>query len=334
MQKKPVIVSGVQSSGNIHIGNYLGAIQNWIGRQDTHDCYIFVADMHALTVPGSVSPEDLRASRRRAVAAYVASGIDPDRSVIFCQADVEAHAYAGWLMTCATPIGWLERMTQFKSKARSGEKEAAGAGLLTYPALQAADIVLYNADLVPTGHDQKQHIEYARDLVERFNHLYPAGLTVPSPMIERTGARVMGLDDPTSKMSKSTAKQKGGHAVFLDDDDALIRKKFRRAVTDSGTGVDAETSGPGVRNLVEIIAACGGQTLEQAFKDLHGVSYGELKNAAADAVIKRVAPIRERIVEINQNPDEVEGILEDGAARARKVATATLSRMRAATGLA
>jgi tryptophanyl-tRNA synthetase len=330
--EKSVIVSGVQASGDIHIGNYLGAVQNWVRLQNSHACYIFVADLHALTVPGAVSPDDLRRSRLNAAITYLGCGIDPERAVIFCQADVPEHAYAGWLMACATPIGWLERMTQFKSKSRSNARESAGAGLLTYPALQAADIVLYRANFVPTGEDQKQHIEYTRDLVERFNQLYESALTVPNPLIERTGARIMGLDDPEAKMSKSTAKIKPAHAILLTDVDAVIRQKLRRAVTDSGTAVD-ETAGAGIRNLLEIYAATSGIMRENAFEKFKGSSYGALKDAVADAVIERVAPVRDAIRRWSEHPDEVAAVLAEGARKASRVAARTLGEMRRAVGV-
>lgn len=332
-KEKPVIVSGVQSSGNLHIGNLFGAIQNWVGRQDEYTCYIFVADLHALTVPDLVRPDDLRNARIEGAAAYLACGIDPQRSVIFRQSDVSEHAYAGWLMTCATPIGWLERMTQFKAKAQRGERESVSAGLLTYPALQAADIVLYDANYVPTGEDQKQHIEYTRNLVERFNTLYEPCLTVPYPLIETTGARIMGLDDPEVKMSKSLAQDQGGHAVMLTDDDATIKRKIRRAVTDSGSQVDPATAGAGVTNLVEIYAGAKQIDRQAAFDELGGLRYGELKEAVYTVLVERLAPIRDKYFELMADPSVVRDVLADGADRAGRVAHETLTRMRHVVGV-
>lgn len=331
-ESQEVIVSGIQSTGLLHIGNLFGAIQNWARRQEEYKCYIFVADLHALTTPDTLSPSELQASKRAAVAAYLACGINPERSVIFCQSDVPQHPYAGWLMTCATPIGWLERMTQFKTKAQRGERESVSAGLLTYPALQAADIVLYGAKYVPTGEDQKQHLEYTRNLVERFNTLYGAELTVPQPLIEETGSRIMGLDEPDVKMSKSVSQERPAHAVMLSDDNDTIRYKIRRAVTDSGERVDPMESGSGVQNLVEIYAGCMQMSRQWAWKEVNGLKYGKLKNHVSDALIERLGPIREEYLRLIEDVPAIDNVIADGGRKAREVASVTLEEMRRVVG--
>ncbi|MGH2687974.1 MAG: tryptophan--tRNA ligase, partial [Actinomycetota bacterium] len=230
---KPRVLSGIQASGRLHIGNYVGALSRWAEEQDRYENYFFVADLHALTIPESVRPDDLRDRVNEIVAIYLACGLDPAKSVLFRQSHVPAHAILGWILTCMTPVGWLERMTQYKSKS---EGRSAGAGLFTYPALQAADILLYQARFVPVGDDQRQHVELTRDVAMRFNHMFGELFVLPEPLIRETGARIMGLDDPTMKMSKSLAEQRGGHAIALLDPPEKIRNAVMRAVTDSLPG--------------------------------------------------------------------------------------------------
>jgi tryptophanyl-tRNA synthetase len=334
---KPVLVSGVQANGDLHLGNLVGAIDQWVGLLDSYRSLVFLADLHALTTPeGSERP--LRDVTRQAAALYVAAGLDPERCHIYRQSDLAPfHTELTWYLTCVTPVGQLQRMTQFKSKSDK-QKAEAGAGLLTYPILQAADIALYDAEIVPVGEDQVQHVELARDIVEVFNRRFgsegePPLLVVPKAKLPSVGARVRGLDDPTAKMSKSLAKVTPGHAVFLLDEPKVARKKIMRAVTDSGNDVDYATAGAGVRNLIEIGAAMAGTGDPAQFVKDHDVqSYGQLKGAVADAVEARLAPIRATYAELMAAPDHVDAILAAGAATAREIAERTIARVRTAQG--
>ena len=238
---KARVLSGIQPSGSLHLGNYLGAIRQWVSGQDQRENFICLVDLHAITV--RQEPDELRQQTRELAAYLFASGIDPERTTLFVQSHVAAHSELAWVLMCHTPLGWLERMTQYKAKAANQER--VGAGLLTYPVLQAADILLYSADEVPVGEDQRQHVELCRDLAQRFNHLYGETFKIPEAVIPRAGARIMGLDDPTTKMSKSSSAATG-HAVLMGDDDAAIRKAFKRAVTDSGREIEfSEATGEG-----------------------------------------------------------------------------------------
>jgi tryptophanyl-tRNA synthetase len=314
---KKRVLSGIQPSGGLHLGNYLGAIKQWVAGQDEKENFICIVDLHAITV--WQEPAVLAASTRELAALLLACGIDPERTTLFVQSHVRAHAEASWLLTCVTPLGWLERMTQFKDKAR--RQESVQTGLLTYPVLQAADILLYDADEVPVGEDQKQHIELARDIASRFNHLYGDLFKLPEPVIPRAGARVMGLDDPTSKMSKSVEGQY--HAVRLTDPDDQIRKVFRRAVTDSGREIvfsdDPEKAG--VNNLLRIYQAVTGRSDDEVLADFATArGYGDLKHRVGEVVAAELAPIRDRFHQLMEDPDELDRLLEVGASRARAVA--------------
>ncbi len=330
------VFSGIQPTGNLHLGNYLGAIRRWVAGQDTTENFICVVDLHAVTI--YQDPEELRRETRRLTAMLLASGIDPERSTLFVQSHVRAHAEGCWLLTCVTPIGWLERMTQYKMKSQqlrdnTAKPESVSTGLLTYPVLQAADILLYDAHEVPVGEDQKQHIELARDIAQRFNHLYGDTLLVPEPRIAKVGARIMGLDDPAAKMSKSATAR--GHAVLLTDGDDAIRRAIRRAVTDSGRDIrfsDAPEKA-GVNNLLTIYQLLAGKSREQTeadFADARG--YGDLKQTVADLVVEAVRPIRERFVELMDDPAELDRRLEIGARRARAVAEAKVLAMKEKMG--
>ena len=324
------VLSGIQPSGELHLGNYLGAIKQWVDGQDDKENFICVVDLHSITV--QQDPEELRESTRRLTAMLLASGIDPERSTLFVQSHVPAHAAACWLLTCVTPLGWLERMTQFKDKAKNQER--VGAGLLTYPVLQAADILLYDPDEVPVGQDQKQHVELARDIAQRFNSLYGETFKLPEPVIPKVAARVMGLDDPTVKMSKSSTAQ--GHAVRMTDEPAQILKAFKRATTDSGREIEFsnDPERAGVNNLLSIYRAIRGQSEKEAvaeFADARG--YGDLKKAVAEAVIDAFTPIRKRYLELMQDPAELERLLAVGARRAGERAEAKLHEMQRRMGL-
>ncbi len=325
------MLSGIQPTFHLHLGNYLGALRHWAREQDNYDNYFCIVDLHALTVVPD--PEVVRNSVLELAALYIACGLDPDRSVIFVQSHVAAHAELGWILECHTPLGWLERMTQYRSKAGVGrERERAAAGLLTYPCLMAADILLYDADYVPVGDDQRQHVEVCRDIAQRVNSLRGDIFRLPEPLIRDTGARVMGLDDPTVKMSKSTALTKPAHAILLLDPPDTVRKKIGRATTDTNPAV-AEPVGPGVANLLDMYAALHGTTHEQAVAEFAGRNYGTLKSAATDAVNEALAPIQTVYRTIRGDEPWLLGVLAEAAERAAPIANATLLRVQRAVGL-
>ena len=271
----------MQPSGNLHIGNYLGALKNWVRIQNAYECIFCIVDLHAVTV--YQEPAELRAKIREIAALYLAAGIDPQTCSIMVQSEVAAHAELAWMLTCVTPVGWLERMTQYKAKA--AKQESVGDGLLQYPVLMAADILLYQAGIVPVGEDQAQHLELTRDIAQRFNSLYGETFVVPNTSLPTVGARVMGLDDPTQKMSKSATG--ANHAVALLDPPAAIRKKILRATTDSNPAVDFDTMGPGVANLLGIYQAFGGWNDSQIRAHFAGMRYGDLKKQVAEMEIGR-----------------------------------------------
>ncbi len=325
------MLSGIQPTFQLHLGNYLGALRHWAREQDSYDNYFCIVDLHALTVVPD--PDVVRTSVLELAALYIACGLDPDRSVIFVQSHVAAHAQLGWILECHTPLGWLERMTQYRAKAGAGrERERAAAGLLTYPCLMAADILLYDADFVPVGDDQRQHVEICRDIAQRINSLRGDIFRLPEPLIRDTGARVMGLDDPTSKMSKSTALTKPAHAILLLDPPDSVRKKISRATTDTNPVV-AEPLGPGVANLIDIFAALRGVTSERALAEFSGGNYGTLKAATTDAVNEALAPVQARYNTIRADEPWLLRVLSESAERAAAVADVTLLRVQRAVGL-
>ncbi len=327
---KTRVLSGIQPTGGLHLGNYLGAIKQWVEFQETKDNYICIVDLHAITV--KQDPDELRRNTRQLGALLIAAGIDPERTVLFVQSHVRAHAEGAWFLTCVTPLGWLERMTQFKDK--SGKQEVVGAGLLTYPVLQAVDILLYDPDEVPVGEDQKQHVELTRDIAQRFNSLYGETFKIPAPVIPKVAARVMGLDDPTAKMSKSATSE--GHAIRLTDDETQIRNKFKRAVTDSGREIvfSSDPEKAGVNNLLTIYRALTGKTEEQVLADFANArGYGDLKSAVAEVVVQALMPIRARYLRLMEDPAELDRLLERGAARARELAEAKLALIKRRMGI-
>jgi len=329
---KPRILSGVQPTGGIHIGNYVGALSVWAQQQDAYDCLFCVVDLHALTIPEAIEPAKLRRETREVCALYLACGIDPDKSTIFVQSEVHEHAELCWILSCLTPLGWLYRMTQFKSK--SEKRESVGTGLLTYPVLQAADILLYHADQVPVGQDQKQHIEIARDIAQRFNQMFGETLTVPDVMIRKSGARIMGLDDPSAKMSKSTGQAVKGHAVGMLDTPKAIKKALGRAVTDSGMEFRFEHASPGVLNLLtlyEVFTSKPRDEIEAHFTAKGG--YGYLKVEVAEAIIATLEPIQKRWRELMDEPTYLDGVLDKGAEKARGIASGVLADVKQAVGL-
>lgn len=327
---RPRVLSGIAATGKLHIGNYTGAINPWAEEQDRYQNFFFIADLHALTIPENVRPGELDEHIREITALFVACGIDPGQSVIFRQSHVPAHATLGWIFDCVTPVSWLERMTQYKAKSQTA---SPSAGLLTYPALQAADILLYQADFVPVGDDQRQHIELTRDIAQRFNHLFGELFVLPAPLIPKSGARIMGLDEPTVKMSKSLAEVREGHAIGLLDPQDKVRRSVMRAVTDSGTAVQSDQLSPGVENLLNLYEALAGVSREEALDKFEGAGYGTLKKEVAEAAIESVTKIQHRYAEIREDSDRVDQILVDGAQRATEVADATLNRAKQLVGL-
>jgi tryptophanyl-tRNA synthetase len=316
MTRKPRVFSGIQPSGNLHIGNYLGAIQQWVAGQGQKTNFICIVDLHAITVPQN--PADLRRQTRELAALLLACGIDPQQTTLFVQSHVRAHAECSWVFSCITPLGWLERMTQYKAKAQ--KQESVMTGLLTYPVLMAADILLYDADEVPVGEDQKQHIELTRDLAQRFNYLFGETFVIPKPVIRESGARIMGLDDPTVKMSKSETAR--GHAIRIIDDPDEIRWAIKRAVTDSFNEIrfsdDPERAG--VNNLLQIYELLTGRSRPEIEAHFAGKGYGALKRELAEVVIEALRPIRERYYQLMDDPAELDRILAIGAEQARAVA--------------
>jgi tryptophanyl-tRNA synthetase len=325
---RKTVFSGVQPTGDLHIGNLIGAISLWVRDQHLHDNIFCVVDLHALTIPEAIEAKQLRANSLNVAALYVACGIDPDKSIVFLQSQVRQHSELAWILTCTTPMGWLNRMTQFKSK--SEKADTVGTGLYTYPVLQAADILLYHADLVPVGEDQRQHIEVTQDLAQRFEGLFGYAFTRPEIMVQKVGARVMGLDDPEAKMSKSSTNPR--HAIGILDSPATILKKLKSAKTDSRTAVDASDPGAGVRNLITIYHAFAGGSWDEALRRFDGQGYGALKTGVAEAVIAGLEPIQRRYAELRRDEGALTAMLTRSAEAAAERAEATMKDVRAAVG--
>jgi tryptophanyl-tRNA synthetase len=321
---KARVFSGIQPTGNLHIGNYLGALKNWAEIQSQYECIFCIVDLHAITL--YQQPAELSHKIRETAALFLAAGIDPLLSSVMVQSSVSSHAELAWLLTCVTPIGWLQRMTQFKAKAE--KQDTIGAGLLAYPVLMAADILLYQAGTVPVGDDQAQHLELARDVAQRFNSLYGETFVMPATSLPSVGARIMGLDDPTQKMSKSAPGS--GHAIALLDDPKVIQKKILRATTDSHPAVDPETMGAGIANLLAIGEACDPSINENT---VAGMRYGDFKKRVAEALITRLEPIQRRYREITSDPSYIETVLTAGRNAVAPIAADTLRKAKAAMGI-
>ena len=328
MDKKRVL-SGVQSTGNLTLGNFLGAINNWVAMQEQYDCFYMIADLHSLTVRND--PNTLRENALKLIALYVAAGLDPQKNNIFVQSHVSAHSELSWILNCYTYMGELSRMTQFKDKSAK-HADNINSGLFTYPVLMAADIILYQADLVPVGEDQKQHLELTRDIAERFNKIYGDTFKIPEPYITRSGAKIMGLQNPEAKMSKSATNL--NDVIFLNDTPDDIIKKFKKAVTDSDNLVkyDPENK-PGVSNLMQIYGAVTSKSKEEIEKEFEGQGYGAFKMAVAEAVVEKLKPIQTRYNELLSNRDYIKEIYEKGDENARKIAEITLKDVREKVGL-
>ncbi len=327
-ERKKRAFSGIQPSGTLHIGNYLGAIRNWVKTQTEFDNIFCVVDLHALTVEPEERAGVLHRQTLELVAMYVACGLDTQQCALFVQSHLHEHAELAWLLNCVTPTGWLNRMTQFKSKA--GEhQEQASTGLYDYPVLMAADILLYQADVVPVGDDQRQHVELTRDIAERFNYLFGETFNVPAPLIREVGARIMSLDDPTKKMSKSEPNS----YVSLIDPPEVIRKKLARATTDSERLIRFDENRPGVFNLLSIYELLTGQTRQAIEAHFEGQGYKELKSEVGEALIAELEPIQRRYHELMSDPAQLDAILDDGAARVRPLAQKTLHEVMTRMGL-
>ncbi len=317
--RRPIVFSGVQPSGVLTLGTLIGALTNWVTLQENYECYFCVVDMHSITV--RQKPADLRRWTLDCAAIFLAAGVDPQRSTVFIQSHVPEHAQLAWVLSSFTGTGEASRMTQFKEKSAQHE-DNVNVALYTYPILMAADILLYQTNLVPVGDDQKQHLELTRDLAQRFNHNYSPTFVVPEPYIRETGGRVMSLQDPMKKMSKSDPNQ--GATIFLTDTNEQIRNKIKRAVTDSGSEVAYDESRPGIANLVELYHIVTGESFENIEQSFRGRGYGDFKNALADAMVDYVAPVRDRFLEIRADVDSLSRIVREGAERARPHARKTL----------
>ena len=328
-ERKKIVFSGIQPTGNLHLGNYIGALRNFGPLQEEYDCLYSIVDLHAITV--RQNPTQLRQNCLKLMSLYLAAGLDPDKSLIYFQSHVPAHAELAWVLNCFTYMGELSRMTQFKDKAQK-HAENINVGLFAYPTLMAADILLYQTNFVPVGNDQKQHIEITRDIAERFNAIYGDVFTIPEPLIGKVGARIMSLSDPTRKMSKSDPEDT---FIAILDEPNVIRKKVRRAVTDSEALVkyDVENK-PGVSNLMSIYSAVTGKAFAEIENESVGKGYGDFKEAVADAVIAELEPIQARYRQISADKAYLNEVMTKGAERAAKLAARTMSKVRRKVGLA
>jgi tryptophanyl-tRNA synthetase len=331
METKKRVFSGVQPTGKIHLGNYIGAISVWAQNQNAFDNIFCVVDLHAITIPEAVDPTRLREKTLEVAALYLACGIDPRRSTIFVQSHVHEHSELAWILNCVTPVGWLQRMTQFKDKSR--HSSVVGTGLLDYPVLQAADILLYDTDCVPVGEDQKQHVELARDIAQRFNSLWGNVLRIPQPLIRTSGARIMGLDDPTAKMSKSIGAVRSGHSIGLLDPPDEIRRSILRSTTDSGSEISFDKSASGVRNLLVIYQSLSGENDEAVESRFTGQGYAKLKRSVAELVIEKLGPIQAEYALLREDEPFLMGLLSRGSEQAQTIAALTLKRIKDAVGL-
>ncbi len=328
---RPRVLSGIQpTADSFHLGNYLGALRQWVALQDTYDAFYCVVDLHAITVP--VDPLALRRRTRVAAAQLFGAGLDPDRAAVFVQSHVPEHAELAWVLGCQTGFGEASRMVQFKDKAARAGAEAASVGLFTYPILQAADILLYQTDQVPVGEDQRQHLELTRDLAQRFNHRFGPTFAIPRPYILPEVAKITDLDNPTAKMGKSTSSPQG--IIDVLEDPASIRRKISRAVTDSGSEIRAdEQAKPGITNLLRIYSALTGETVASLEQRYAGAGYGALKKDLAEVVVNAFTPIRERTCKMLADEAGLDRLLAQGAARARQVAGPTMATVRDRVGL-
>ena len=324
---KKIIFSGMQATGTLTLGNYLGALKNWVQLENEYECFYCVVDLHSITI--RQDPAELRKKARALLTLYIAAGLNPEKNCIYYQSHVSAHAELSWILNCYTYFGELSRMTQFKDKAAK-HSDNINAGLFTYPVLMAADILLFQTDLVPVGDDQKQHIELTRDIAERFNSIYGDVFTVPEPYIAKQGARIMSLQEPTKKMSKSD-ENPNASIYLLDDPDTIIRK-FKRAVTDSDNRIIYSNEKPGIKNLIEIYSLSTGKSIEEVEKEFDGVGYGDFKMAVGEAVVSLLKPLQERFRELEKDKAYIDGIIKNNAEKASYYANKTLRKVQKKVG--
>ena len=324
---KKVLFSGMQATGNLTLGNYLGALKNWVSLSEEYECFYSVVDLHSITV--RQDPAELRRRARALYILYVAAGLDPEKNCIYYQSHVSAHSELAWILNCFTYNGELSRMTQFKDKAAK-HADNVNAGLFTYPVLMAADILLYQTDLVPVGKDQMQHLELTRDIAQRFNGIYGDVFTIPEGYIAKTGAKIMSLQDPSKKMSKSDENPNA--SIYLMDDADTIIRKFKRAVTDSEACVRYNENQPGISNLMEIYSTCTGKSFAEIEREFDGKGYGDFKMAVGESVVDVLRPIHERIADLEKNKDYIDSMIKANAEKANYVATKTLRKVQKKVG--
>lgn len=324
---KKVLFSGMQATGNLTLGNYLGALKNWVTLSDEYECFYSVVDMHSITV--RQDPSVLRKRARALLTLYIAAGLDPEKNCIYYQSHVSAHAELAWILNCFTYMGELNRMTQFKDKSAK-HADNINAGLFTYPVLMAADILLYQADVVPVGNDQKQHLEITRDIAERFNNIYGNVFTIPEGYYGKVGARIMSLQDPTKKMSKSDENPNA--SIYLLDDPDTIMRKCKRAVTDSEGQILYRDEQPGVKNLIDIYSACTGKTPEETVKEFDGKGYGDFKIAVGEAVVAILKPLQDEAARLEKDKAYLDGIIKTNAEKAGYFANKTLRKVQKKVG--
>ena len=324
---KKVLYSGMQATGNLTLGNYLGALKNWVTLSDEYECFYGVVDMHSITV--RQDPATLRKRARALLTLYIAAGLDPEKNCIYYQSHVSGHAELAWILNCFTYMGELNRMTQFKDKSAK-HADNINAGLFTYPVLMAADILLYQADVVPVGIDQMQHLELTRDLAQRFNNIYGDVFTVPEAYIGKVGAKIMSLQDPTKKMSKSDENPNA--SIYLMDDPDTIMRKFKRAVTDSEAQILYRDEQPGIKNLIDIYCACTGKTPDEVVKEFDGQGYGVFKPAVGEAVVSVLKPLQDEVARLSKEKAYIDGIIKNNGEKAQYFANKTLRKVQKKVG--
>lgn len=327
IDNKKVLFSGMQATGTLTIGNYLGALKNWVALSEEYECFYSVVDLHSITV--RQDPAELRKRARALLTLYIAAGLDPKKNCIYYQSHVSGHAELSWILNCFTYMGELNRMTQFKDKSAK-HADNINAGLFTYPVLMAADILLYQTDVVPVGIDQMQHLELTRDIAQRFNAIYGDVFTIPEPYIGKVGAKIMSLQDPVKKMSKSDENPNA--SVYLMDDPDTIMRKFKRAVTDSLATIRYTEEQPGIRNLIDIYSACTGKTPAEVEKEFDGKGYGDFKSAVGEAVVSVLKPVQERFYELEKEKTFIDSIIKENAEKANYFATKTLRKVQKKVG--
>lgn len=324
---RKVIFSGMQATGNLTLGNYLGALKNWVNIADEYQTFFSVVDLHSITV--RQDPAELRRRSRALLTLYIAAGLDPEKNCIYYQSHVSGHAELAWILNCFTYMGELNRMTQFKDKAAK-HADNINAGLFTYPVLMAADILLYQADVVPVGKDQLQHLEITRDIAQRFNAVYGDVFTIPEPYMQKAGAKIMSLQDPEKKMSKSDENPNA--SIYLMDDPDTIMRKFKRAVTDSEAQIRYREEQPGVKNLIDIYGACTGKTPEEVEKEFDGKGYGDFKLAVGEAVVSVLKPLQQRFAELSGDKGYIDSVIKNNAEKADYFASKTLRKVQKKVG--